>query len=270
MPFSVSRPSKDLKKKIKERHPKATKNEIQQFIHVFNNTLKDTGSESRAFAYAWGVLNSNKKLKSSHRKTDPAETKKKVRKQEQKEKRKKKSSVEYRLTKLAESLMKIGLDSYAFQMGDIGTGIDLPPIDEDLRKGDDNWHVVYYWRGAPHGLTGLKQNLPRKYWEVMNGHGPYSLQEGMERLREDVRNYIGGVSDYEEAYMPRIERPSNKETIFWLRGKEASIMEPDPEPGGVAVLKLMKIPIDGLYPDYFDYIKTPERLESYMDRISGT
>lgn len=90
MPYSVKNPPKDLKKKIKKRHPKATINEIRQFIHVFNNSISEGESEARAFAKAWGVLNQNKKLKSSHQKTNKKETIKEVNKWERKQKRKKK------------------------------------------------------------------------------------------------------------------------------------------------------------------------------------
>lgn len=63
MPYSVSRPPKDLKKRIKKKYPKATKNDIRQFIHVFNSAYKKTKSESDAFAQAWGVLKKKKKSK---------------------------------------------------------------------------------------------------------------------------------------------------------------------------------------------------------------
>lgn len=108
MPFSLSRPRKDLVKKIKKRHPKATKNEIKQFIHVFNSVLDKTNSEARAYSQAWGVLNKNDKLKSSHRKTDPKETKKSVKKWEKKNKIKVKSSYLDDLVALANYLDSIG------------------------------------------------------------------------------------------------------------------------------------------------------------------
>jgi hypothetical protein len=92
MPYSVKNPPKDLVKKIKKRHPKAGMNEVRQFIHVFNRSIKDGDSESRAYAKAWGVLNKSKKLKSSHRKTDPKKTKKDVAKYERKQKKKKKAN----------------------------------------------------------------------------------------------------------------------------------------------------------------------------------
>lgn len=111
MPFSANRPPKDLKKKIKKRHPDATKNEIKQFIHVFNSVLEKTNSEAAAFSQAWGTLNKNKKLKKSHEKTDPAKTKKDVKKWNKKhkikapkKKKKKKSFLISELVKLANDL----------------------------------------------------------------------------------------------------------------------------------------------------------------------
>lgn len=86
MPYSASRPPKDLKKKIKKRHPGATKKEIQQFVHVFNNVHEKTNSDAAAYAAAWGVLNKNKNLESSHEKTDPEQTKKDVKKWNKKNK----------------------------------------------------------------------------------------------------------------------------------------------------------------------------------------
>lgn len=111
MPYSANKPPKDLKKKIKKRHPKATKNEIKQFIHVWNSVYEKTNSEAAAFSQAWGVLNKNKKLKSSHRKTDPEQTKRDVKKynkkhsikppKKKKKKSKKKAFLISELVKLA-------------------------------------------------------------------------------------------------------------------------------------------------------------------------
>lgn len=84
MAYSVSNPPKALVKRIKKRHPKAEKKEIKQFVHVFNGALADGDGESSAYAKAWGVLNNNKKLKSSHHDTDPAKTKKDSKKQDKK------------------------------------------------------------------------------------------------------------------------------------------------------------------------------------------
>lgn len=91
MPYSLKSPPKDLKKKIKKRHPDATQNEIKQFIHVFNGAKSDGDSDARAYAKAWGILNQNKKLEDSHVRTNKKETIKEINKQERKEKRKKKS-----------------------------------------------------------------------------------------------------------------------------------------------------------------------------------
>jgi len=115
IPFSASRPPRDLTKKIKKRHPKATKNEIKQFIHVFNNSIAEGGSNARAYAKAWGVLNQNKKLKSSHQETDQKETIKKIKKWEKKNnkvKKKKTSSYDLEqaniLLSLANELDELG------------------------------------------------------------------------------------------------------------------------------------------------------------------
>lgn len=126
MPYSASRPPKDLKKKIKKRHPKATKNEIKQFIHVWNSVYEKTNSEAAAFSQAWGVLNKNKKLKSSHRKTDPAQTKKDVKKynkkhkikppKKKKKKSKKKSSLLAALIKMANEVDEKGHADLASQL----------------------------------------------------------------------------------------------------------------------------------------------------------
>lgn len=125
MPYSASRPPKDLKKKIKKRHPKATKNEIKQFIHVWNSVYEKTNSEAAAFSQAWGVLNKNKKLKSSHRKTDPAQTKKDVKKYnkkhkikppKKKKKSKKKSSLLAALIKMANEVDEKGHADLASQL----------------------------------------------------------------------------------------------------------------------------------------------------------
>lgn len=91
MPFNPKKPPKDLKKKIKKRHPKAGAKEIRQWMHVFNNAIKDGESEARAFAKAWGVLNRSSKLKDSHVKTNPKETIKQVKKWERKNKKSKKA-----------------------------------------------------------------------------------------------------------------------------------------------------------------------------------
>ena len=63
MPYSLSRPSKDLKKRLKKTYPKITANEIRQFIHVFNSVYKKHKDEERAFASAYAALKRNKKLK---------------------------------------------------------------------------------------------------------------------------------------------------------------------------------------------------------------
>ena len=127
MAFSASRPPKDLKKMIKKRHPDATKNEIKQFIHVWNNVYEKTNSEASAYSSAWGVLNKNKKLKSSHRKTDPEQTIKNVKKYNRKhkikppkkEKTKKKSSLVSDLIKVANDLDSKGYYHEASELDDI-------------------------------------------------------------------------------------------------------------------------------------------------------
>lgn len=63
MPYSLSRPPKDLKKRLKKTYPKITANEIRQFIHVFNSVYKKHKDEERAFASAYAALKRNKKLK---------------------------------------------------------------------------------------------------------------------------------------------------------------------------------------------------------------
>lgn len=105
MAYSVSNPPKALVKRIKKRHPKAGKKEIKQFVHVFNGALADGDGESSAYAKAWGVLNNNKKLKSSHHDTDPAKTKKDSKKQDKKQK--KKSSYD-KLIALSDALVSLG------------------------------------------------------------------------------------------------------------------------------------------------------------------
>lgn len=100
MPYSTKKPPKDLVKKIKKRHPKAGMNEVRQFIHVFNAAKKKGESEARAFAKAWGVLNENEKLKSSHEKTNKKETIKNIKKIERKEKRKKKKKSSLNVDKI--------------------------------------------------------------------------------------------------------------------------------------------------------------------------
>ena len=111
MPYNASKPPKDLRKAIKKRHPRAKENEIKQFINVWNNVYSESGSEARAFASAWGVLNKNKKLKSSHRDTDPKETKREVRKWEKKNKvkppKKKKKSKKKKRSHLLSYLVKL-------------------------------------------------------------------------------------------------------------------------------------------------------------------
>lgn len=111
MAFSASRPPKDLKKMIKKRHPDATINEIRQFIHIWNSVFDKTNSEAAAYSQAWGTLNRNKKLKSSHRKTDPDQTIKNVKKYNRKHKIKppkkkktKKSFLIFNLVKVANDL----------------------------------------------------------------------------------------------------------------------------------------------------------------------
>ena len=105
MPYSVKNPPKALVKRIKKRHPKAGKKEVKQFIHVFNGAIADGDGESTAYAKAWGVLNNNKKLKSSHHKTDPTKTKKETKKQDKKTK--KKSSYD-KLIDLSNTLISLG------------------------------------------------------------------------------------------------------------------------------------------------------------------
>ena len=114
MPFNLKNPPSDLKKKIKKRHPNAGAKEIRQFMHIFNSVLKNTNSEAAAFSQAWGQLNSNKKLESSSRETDPAQTKKDVKKWNKKNKvkkpkKKKKSNLLSYLVKLADELDSKGL-----------------------------------------------------------------------------------------------------------------------------------------------------------------
>jgi hypothetical protein len=132
MPYSTSRPPKDLRKAIKKRHPKATENEIKQFINVWNSVFKKTNSEASAFSQAWGVLNKNKKLKSSHEKTDPEQTKKDVKKWNKKhkikppkKKKKKKSELVSCLIKLADYLDEAGLLEEADIVDSIMNGIAL-------------------------------------------------------------------------------------------------------------------------------------------------
>jgi len=84
MPYNAKKPPEYLIKKIRKRHPKAPMSEIRKFIHVFNSSKENGESEGRAFAKAWGVINNSSKLKSSHRKTKPKETIKKVKKYEKK------------------------------------------------------------------------------------------------------------------------------------------------------------------------------------------
>lgn len=115
MPYSLSNPPKKLVKKIKKRHPKAGKKEVKQFIHIFNSAIKDGDGEATAFAKAWGVLNKNKKLKSSHRKTNPAKTKKEIEKQD------KKSSFDIsdKLLSLSETLSELGLKKESIYIAEI-------------------------------------------------------------------------------------------------------------------------------------------------------
>jgi hypothetical protein len=124
MPFNLKNPPKDLRKKIKKRHPDATKNEIKQFIHVWNSVYDRTGSEARAFAQAWGVLNQNSNLESSHRKSNKKETKKNVRKWE----RKNKIKVKKKSFLIAE-LIKI-----ANHFDDLLLADDSESIDEFIKK----------------------------------------------------------------------------------------------------------------------------------------
>ena len=105
----------DIRKKVKKRHPNAKTKHMRQFMAVFEGAKDNGESDSRAYAKAWGVLNQNKELKDSHRKTDKEETKKKVKKWEKKhkwkdkkKKKKKKSSISYELTKLAGVLEMLG------------------------------------------------------------------------------------------------------------------------------------------------------------------
>jgi hypothetical protein len=128
MPYSVKKPPKDLVKKIKKRHPKATINEVRQFVHVFNGAIKDGDSESRAFAKAWGVLNQNEKLKSSHVKTNKKETIKKVEKAEKKEKRKNKKKKKASLAALTT------LVSLSNELDSIGLHNESSYIEELVRS----------------------------------------------------------------------------------------------------------------------------------------
>jgi hypothetical protein len=64
MPFNPKSPPKELKKKIKNKYPAATAKDIRQFIYIFNQELKDSGEEGKAYSLAWGALKKNKKLKS--------------------------------------------------------------------------------------------------------------------------------------------------------------------------------------------------------------
>lgn len=107
MPFNPKKPPKDLKKKIKKRHPDAGAKEIRQWIYVFNAAIENGESEARAFAKAWGVLNQNDKLKDSHRKTNKKETIKEIKRLEKKKKRKKKSSMNSLLLNLKIALKKL-------------------------------------------------------------------------------------------------------------------------------------------------------------------
>lgn len=60
MPYSLKHPQKKLVKRIKKKYPSATKSQIRQFIHVFQNAIDEGDEESSAFAKAWGVLKKNK------------------------------------------------------------------------------------------------------------------------------------------------------------------------------------------------------------------
>lgn len=88
-PYNLKSPRKGLKERIKKyfknQDSKARPKDIRQFIHVFNNSLKKGDPESTAYAKAWGVIN--------NRFEDKKDSKKE-----------KKSSMEQRLTKLAEML----------------------------------------------------------------------------------------------------------------------------------------------------------------------
>jgi hypothetical protein len=64
MPFNPKSPPKDLKSKIKGKYPNASAKDIRQFIHIFNQEIKDSGDEGKAYSLAWGALKKNKKLKS--------------------------------------------------------------------------------------------------------------------------------------------------------------------------------------------------------------
>lgn len=108
MPYSLKNPPKDLVKKIKKRHPKAGKNEIRMFIHVFNSSQKKGDSEATSFAKAWGQLNQSKKLKSSHRKTNKSETKKKIKKQDKKSKKSLDQNIINKIIKLSYLLKEKG------------------------------------------------------------------------------------------------------------------------------------------------------------------
>jgi hypothetical protein len=134
MAFSVSRPKKKLREAIKKRHPNAKENEIKQFIHVWNNVFEQSGSEARAFASAWGVLNKNKKLESSHEKTDPTQTKKDVKKWDKKhgvkkpkkkKKKTKKSKLLSYLVKLANELDEQGMVEEAELVDSIMSNLTL-------------------------------------------------------------------------------------------------------------------------------------------------
>ena len=64
MPFNPKSPPKELKSKIKNKYPNVSKKDIRQFIHIFNQEMKESGDEGRAYSLAWGALKKNKRLKS--------------------------------------------------------------------------------------------------------------------------------------------------------------------------------------------------------------
>lgn len=125
MPYNSKNPPKHLVKRIKKRHPKAGAKEIRQFIAVFNGAVADGDGEATAFAKAWGVLNKNKKLKSSHHKTDPAKTKQETKKQD---KKKKKSSLdtEDKLLILSGGLYEMGFEKAAEMVAKLAYQAFLP------------------------------------------------------------------------------------------------------------------------------------------------
>lgn len=159
----------DVKKKIKKRHPGAGAKEYRQFMAVFEGAKENGESDSRAYAKAWGVLNQNKNLEDSHRKTDKEETKKKVKKWEKKhkwkdkkkKKKKKKSSISNELVKLAGVLELLGESDSSEKVHDMAKQVkEVFHTSNDPEKGECKTPGSYFHIFVEDNEVGARVSLP--------------------------------------------------------------------------------------------------------------